>query len=884
MSTEKSKVYNPKEVENNRYQNWLKNGHFKASTQSAKSGYSIVIPPPNVTGVLHMGHVLNQTIQDLLCRRERMKGKEVLWMPGMDHAGIATQTRVEKMLKNDEGLTRYDLGRGKFVERVWQWKEKYGGIIFNQFQTLGLSCDWERSRFTMDEGLSKAVRKVFVDWYHDGLIYRGTRIINWCPASQTALSDEEVIYKEQQSKLYYFNYPFKDGTGHISIATTRPETMLADVAVAVNPNDERYKNWLGKTILLPIANREIPLIADGYVDKEFGTGAVKITPAHDPNDYEVGKRHQLDMINIMTADAKLNEKVPAAYQGLDRFEARKKIVEEFELLGLLVKIEEHLNKVGYSERADVVIEPRLSEQWFVKMKPLAEPALKVVLDGQIKFYPERWVKTYEHWLTNIKDWCISRQLWWGHQIPVWYCDQCGNEMCEMDDPTVCSQCKSNKIRQDQDVLDTWFSSQLWPFSTMDWPEETEELKKFYPTDDLVTGPDIIFFWVARMIMSSLYFTKQIPFKNVYYTGIIRDKMGRKMSKSLGNSPEPLELIEKYGTDGLRVGILLVAPQGNDIKFDEDVLEQGRNFSNKIWNAYRFLSLFIEEKKQYSLTIDRTKLDLADQWILHRLQETIRDTEEQYSKYRFNEVVGKIYELIWSNFCDWYLELIKPRLYGDNVEEKERTLSLAIYLFEEMMKLLHPFMPFITEEVWHQLRERKKSETIMYSAYPTVNSELLGSDAAEQMEFVQKCITAIRNVRASMNIAPGKPCSLVVKSTTTVMADIFKTNAYYFEKLAKVENLTASTDSEKPKGSASVVVDGQELFIPLEGLIDVVAERLRLQKEIERFERNLLSSQAKLDNVGFTAKAPQHVLDLEKEKVKTAEENLEKLRNNLNELS
>lgn len=884
MSTEKSKVYNPKEVENNRYQNWLKNGHFKASTQSAKSGYSIVIPPPNVTGVLHMGHVLNQTIQDLLCRRERMKGKEVLWMPGMDHAGIATQTRVEKMLKKEAGLTRYDLGREKFVEQVWQWKEKYGGIIFNQFQTLGLSCDWDRSRFTMDEGLSKAVRKVFVDWYHDGLIYRGTRIINWCPASQTALSDEEVIYKEQQSKLYYFNYPFKDGTGHISIATTRPETILADVAVAVNPNDERYKNWLGKTILLPIANREIPLIADEYVDKEFGTGAVKITPAHDPNDYEVGKRHQLEMINIMTADAKLNEKVPAAYQGLDRFEARKKIVEEFELLGLLVKIEEHLNKVGYSERADVVIEPRLSEQWFVKMKPLAEPALKVVLDGQIKFYPERWVKTYEHWLTNIKDWCISRQLWWGHQIPVWYCDNCGNEMCEMDDPTVCSQCKSNKIRQDQDVLDTWFSSQLWPFSTMDWPEETEELKKFYPTDDLVTGPDIIFFWVARMIMSSLYFTKQIPFKNVYYTGIIRDKLGRKMSKSLGNSPEPLELIEKYGTDGLRVGILLVAPQGNDIKFDEDVLEQGRNFSNKIWNAYRFLSLFIEEKKQYSLTIDRTKLDLADQWMLHRLQETIQETEEQYSKYRFNEVVGKIYELIWSNFCDWYLELIKPRLYGDNVEEKERTLSLAIYLFEEMMKLLHPFMPFITEEVWHQLRERKESETIMYSAYPIVNSELLGSDAAAQMEFVQKCITAIRNVRASMNIAPGKPCSLVVKSTTTVMADIFKMNAYYFEKLAKVENLTASTDSEKPKGSASVVVDGQELFIPLEGLIDVVAERLRLQKEIERFERNLLSSQAKLNNVGFTSKAPQHVLDLEKEKIKTAEDNLEKLRNNLNELS
>ena len=882
-NTEKAKVYNPKEVEANRYQNWLKNGHFHASTKSEKPSYCIMIPPPNVTGVLHMGHVLNQTIQDLLSRRARMKGKEVLWMPGMDHAGIATQTRVEKMLRQDEGKTRHDLGREKFVERVWQWKEKYGGIIFNQFQTLGLSCDWERSRFTMDEGLSLAVRKTFVDWYKDGLIYRGTRIINWCPASQTALSDEEVIYKEQNSKLYYFKYPFKDGSGHISIATTRPETILADVAVAVNPNDERFSNLLGKTILLPIANREIKLIADDYVEKEFGTGAVKITPAHDPNDYEIGKRHKLEMINIMTPDAKLNDLVPDAYKGLDRFEARKKIVAEFESLGLLIKIEEHLNKVGYSERADVIIEPRLSEQWFVKMQPLAEPALKVVQDGQIKFYPERWVKTYEHWLTNIKDWCISRQLWWGHQIPVWYCDSCGNQMCEMTDPTECSKCKSKNIRQDQDVLDTWFSSHLWPFSTMDWPKESEELKKFYPTDDLVTGPDIIFFWVARMIMSSLYFTKQIPFKNVYFTGIIRDKQGRKMSKSLGNSPEPLDLIEKYGTDGLRVGIMLVAPQGNDIKFDEDVLELGRNFSNKIWNAYRFLSMFIEEGKDYSKSIDVSKLDLADKWMLHKLQEAIKDTEDNYSKYRFNDVISKVHEVIWSNYCDWFLELIKPRLYGTDEEEKQRTLALSIFIFEEMMKLLHPFMPFITEEVWHELRLRKDGETIMYDSYPAVVEKLMDSEAATQMEFVQKCITALRNVRAGMNIAMGKPCQLVVKTTSDEMTKVFNTYKYYFDKLAKVESLTAGMNEEKPKGAASSVVDGQELFIPLEGLIDLSAERTRLQKEIERHERNLNGAKAKLSNEGFVAKAPQNVLDIEKEKVRSAEENLAKLRVNLEEL-
>lgn len=873
----KSKVYDPKEVERSRYAAWLKNGNFRSNPASPKKKFAIMIPPPNVTGVLHMGHVLNLTIQDILSRRARMQGKDVLWQPGMDHAGIATQTRVEKTLKAEEGKSRHDLGREAFVERVWEWKEKYGGIIFNQFQKLGLSCDWERSRFTMDDGLSLAVRKTFVDWYKAGLIYRGNRIINWCPASMTALSDEEVIYKESKGKLYYFNYPLADGSGHITVATTRPETMLGDVAVAVNPADDRYKHHLGKLLNLPLTGRQIPVIADDYVDAAFGTGAVKITPAHDPNDYEIGKRHQLPMINIMNPNATLNDQVPAEYIGLDRFEARKKIVADFEKLGFLNKIEDYDNKVGYSERADVVIEPRLSDQWFVKMEPLAAPALEVVRNGDIRFYPDRWTKTYEHWMTNIKDWCISRQLWWGHRIPVWYCQDCGELICELEDPKSCTNCSSANLKQDEDVLDTWFSSQLWPFSTLDWPKESLHLKEYYPTDDLVTGPDIIFFWVARMIMSSLYFTGKVPFRNVYFTGIIRDKLGRKMSKSLGNSPEPLDLIDKYGTDGLRVGILMVAPQGTDIHFDEERLEQGRNFSNKIWNAYRFLSMFIEEGKSYSAGIDPEKLDLADKWMLHRLQVAIESTEDSYDKYRMNEVINAVYDVIWSDFCDWYIELIKPRLYGDDPAEKVRTLSLALHLFESMMKLLHPYMPFITEEVWQSLRPRNPGETILYDSYPVVHTAWKNEDAARQMEFVQKCINSIRNVRVEMNVPPGKPISLHVRTTSSEFTQIFSRYKGYFEKQSKVTEVIAGAETQKPGMAGSIVVDGQELFIPMAGLIDVEAEKARLQKEIDRLEGILRATWGKLNNPGFVAKAPESVIVAEKEKAASIEENLGKLK-------
>lgn len=874
MST--AKIYDPSQVETTRYSAWLQNGHFRSDAASSKEKYCIMIPPPNVTGVLHMGHVLNLTIQDILSRKARMKGMDVLWQPGMDHAGIATQTRVERTLRQEEGKTRHDLGRDAFIARVWQWKEKYGGIIFNQFQKLGLSCDWDRSRFTMDEGLSRAVRKVFVEWYQAGLIYRGNRLINWCPASMTALSDEEVIYKEQNSKLYFFRYPLADGSGHVVVATTRPETMLGDTAVAVNPSDERYTALIGKQIDLPLTGRKIPVIADSYVDPAFGTGVVKITPAHDPNDYEMALRHQLPMINIMNPDASLNEEVPPAYRGLDRFDARKKVVADFEAAGLLEKIQDHPNKIGYSERADVVIEPRLSDQWFVKMEPLAKPAIEAVRNGDIQFYPERWVKTYEHWMTNIKDWCISRQLWWGHRIPVWYCDSCGHITCAMEDPTVCESCKSTSIRQDEDVLDTWFSSQLWPFSTLDWPEDSLYLKSYYPTNDLVTGPDIIFFWVARMVMSSLYFTGKVPFRNVYFTGIIRDKIGRKMSKSLGNSPEPLDLIKTYGADGLRVGIMQMAPQGTDVHFDEERLEQGRNFANKIWNAYRFLDQFTDASNRFDDQLPASLSDLADRWMVHRLQMAIRETESLYSRYRMNEVINTIYEVIWGDFCDWYLELIKPRLYGQDPDVKNQTLGLAIRIFGDLMKLLHPFMPYITEEVWHNLQTRREGDTILYDAYPVSDERYTDENAARDMAFIQQCINSIRNVRVEMNVPPGKPISLQVRTTDAGFTSLFLDNKIYFEKLARVASIEADPSMVKPEKAGSIVVAGQELFIPLEGLIDTVAEKARLQKEIDRLTGILKGTEAKLNNPGFLAKAPAAVLDAEKEKAQSVRENLEKL--------
>jgi valyl-tRNA synthetase len=880
---ELSKIYDPKLVEDTWFSHWEKSGYFHSEPNTKKPSFCVMIPPPNVTGMLTMGHVLNNTLQDILVRKARMQGFETMWLPGTDHAGIATQARVEKHLRETEGKTRHDFGREAFVDRIWDWKDQYGGMIIRQLRKLGVSCDWERERFTLDDGLSTAVREVFVRLYEKDLIYKGKRIINWCPVSHTALSDEEVIHQEKNGHLWYFKYPVKgEKDRYLVIATTRPETMLGDTAVAVNPKDERYADLVGKTILLPLADREIPIVQDDYVDMEFGTGAVKITPAHDPNDYEIGLRHDLEFLNIMNEDASMNNAVPEKYKGMDRYECRKAVVKDLEELGLLDKIEEHFHKVGYSERAHVPIEPRLSEQWFVKMEPLAKPALEAVNSGKIKFSPERWTKTYNHWLENIRDWCISRQLWWGHRIPVFTCADCGWESAEREDPTICPVCGSKNIKQDEDVLDTWFSSWLWPFSTLGWPEKNEDLKYYYPTDDLVTAPDIIFFWVARMIMAGIEFMDDIPFKNVYFTGLIRDMQGRKMSKSLGNSPDPLDVIEQYGADALRYGMMLIAPKGHDILFDTSQIELGRNFMNKLWNASRFVLMNIDENTPLGELPEDKDLETPDRWILAQLKNTIESVDKHLGEYRFNDAAKAIYDFTWNNFCDWYIELIKPRLYGDDETKKSTAIKTAVYVLQNIVKLLHPYAPFITEEIWQSVKVDAEPD-LMVAEWPKVDTLSDAKKAVKDMTLVMETITAIRTIRSEMTVPPSKKADVLIGGGSEATRKVLKAQHNYIETLAKVSDLTIAEKVEQPELSSSAVVGDLEIYVSLAGLIDVDKEKERLEKDIAGFEGRIKGIQGKLNNPNFVSRAPEQVVEHERKKLAGYEETLALLKENYKKL-
>ena len=892
---ELAKQYNPQEVESKIYQWWESSGFFHAEVNPEKTPHTIVIPPPNITGILHMGHILNNTLQDVFTRWKRMQGFEACWIPGTDHAGIATQNVVEKALRK-EGTSLRELGRENFIDRVWEWRTKYGGTINTQLRTLGVSCDWDRERFTMDEGLSNAVKEVFVQLYDKGLIYKGKYIVNWCPREQTALSDDEVNGVESVGHLWHIKYHIENSDESIIVATTRPETLLGDTAIAVNPKDERYKDLVGKNAVVPIANRVIPIVADDFVDPSFGTGAVKVTPAHDPNDYQTGIRLNLPQIIVMDTSAKMNANVPAKYQGLDRYECRRELLRDLEKLHLLVKTEDHTHNVGQCYRCDTVIEPYLSDQWFVKMKPLAEPALKVVQEGTIKFYPERFVKTYEHWMTGIRDWCISRQLWWGHRIPAYYLPD-GSIIVARNLQEATERLKrqgshytADDLQQDNDVLDTWFSSWLWPFSVHNWPEDSKDLKYFYPTDVLVTAPDIIFFWVARMIMAGLEFKGEVPFKHVYFTSLIRDSSGRKMSKSLGNSPDPLDVIATYGADALRFTVLFIAPVGQDVLYDNDKCEIGRNFANKIWNAGRFLMMHRDQ-----LTVDNGQLtiapvkpsdDLTDKWIISRFSSTVKDVTVAMDNFRVNDAVKLLYEFLWKDFCDWYVEFVKNRLQETSDEHLKRTIiTRALKIYEETLKLLHPFMPYVTEEIFQHLSERKADETIMRLMMPQVSETEFQIDpyVERQMEFFQNVIAAVRQIRSEMNIPMSKPIDFVASCSDFEKVTILEDNKNALQKLLRLGNMTIGMAMEKPGYAASSVVNGQEIFIPLKGLIDTGIERDRLQKEIDRLEGQLRGVMAKLSNQNFVGKAAPDIIEKEKNKQQNFEQTIQKLKANLEQL-
>jgi valyl-tRNA synthetase len=892
--TELAKQYNPQAVEEKIYHRWESNGYFHATINPEKSPYTIVIPPPNITGILHMGHILNNTLQDVFIRWKRMKGFEACWVPGTDHAGIATQHVVEKSLLK-EGIKRKDLGREKFLEKVWEWRTQYGDTINAQLRKLGVSCDWERERFTMDEGLSNAVKEVFVQLHEKGLIYRGKYIVNWCPKDHTALSDDEVNHTESKGHLWYIKYPVEHSTESVVVATTRPETMLGDSAVAVNPKDKRYKHLIGMNIILPMANRVIPIIADDFVDMAFGTGAVKVTPAHDPNDYQLGIRHSLQQIIIMDTSAKMNTNVPLKYQGMDRYECRRELLRDLENKGFLIKTDDHMHSVGHCYRCDTVIEPYLSDQWFVKMKPLAEPALKVVQDGTIKFYPDRFTKVYEHWMTNIRDWCISRQLWWGHRIPAWYCeggeqstDACKIPIVSRSAPEKCPHCGSTNLRQDSDVLDTWFSSWLWPFSVQGWPEKTDDLKYFYPTDTLVTAPDIIFFWVARMIMAGLEFQGEVPFRQVYFTSLIRDTQGRKMSKSLGNSPDPLDVIAMYGADALRFTVLFLAPIGQDVLYDNDKVEIGRNFANKIWNAGRFLMMnrdqLAAEPDALTIVSGADPSVLADRWIISRFNSTARDVTAAMDNLRVNDAVKLLYEFLWKDFCDWYVEFVKQRIQETSDEQLKRSvLNRALKIYEETLKLLHPFMPYITEEIFQHLALRGDDETIMRANMPVHDNAVIDPAVETSMAFFQDVVSAVRQIRSEMNIPPSKGIDLVVSCNDYDLLSILEDQRPTLTKFLKLDTLTLGMALQKPGYSASAVVKGQEVFVPLKGLIDVEVERERLQREIDRLTGQLKAVHAKLTNESFVGKAPADVIEKERSKEQNFEQTIRKLQTNLEQL-
>ena len=864
------KTYNPTQAEEKWYEKWQKNKIF--APNNSEDTYTIMIPPPNVTGILHLGHVLNNTIQDILIRKAKMEGKNTLWLPGTDHASIATEAKVTAKLKK-EGINKKDIGRDQFLKHAWEWTDEYGGIIIKQLKRLGASCDWSRQRFTMDDEYYKSVIQTFVKLYNDGMIYKGVRMVNWDCKGLTALSDEEVIHKEETGKLWHIKYKVSNSNDYLIVATTRPETMLGDTGVAVNPDDKRYKKYIGKTIDLPMSNFKIPIFADSYVDMSFGTGCVKVTPAHDPNDFEMANRNNLEIKNIMNENGTLNENVPAEFIGLDRFEARDKVVSKLKELDLLEKIEEYVHNVGYSERTDVVVEPRLSNQWFLKMKELAEPALKVVENKEINFHPERWTKIYNHWLNNITDWCISRQLWWGHRIPVWYK---GDEVYCGENPP-----KGDGWIQDPDVLDTWFSSWIWPFATLGWPDNTKDLKQFYPTQILVTGPDIIFFWVARMIMSGLYFKNKIPFSDVYFTSIIRYEKGKKMSKSLGNSPDALELFDKYGVDAVRMSILMIAPQGTDVLFSEERLDQGKNFMNKLWNCSRFLLMNIENINDIKSInqIKNSNFEQVDFWIISKLHQTIQQVNKELKAYKLNEAIKSMYNFIWKDYCDWYIEFAKIRIYGNSKDDKDTVISIAVHILNNILQLLHPYTPFITEEIWSYFNQ---SDFIINSSWPKEDTSKINNTIDSDMNFVMSIISAIRNLKSELNISPVKEINLVCRGTK-LKTNIILNNKKYFNDLVKVKDLQCFENIEKPEKSSTIVINDIEIFVPLSNLIDIDKEINRLKDKIKDYEGRMNSVKKKIDNENFIKRAPKEIVVHEKNKFINYQNNYNKLKENLDNL-
>ncbi len=873
MAKELAKQYSPRDVEDRIYQFWLDGHYFHAKLDPDKKPYTIVIPPPNITGQLHMGHALDETLQDILIRFRRMQGYDTLWLPGTDHASIATEAKIVEAMKK-EGLTKDDLGREGFLKRAWEWKAQYGGRIVEQLKKLGSSCDWERERFTLDEGCSRAVREVFVRLYEKGLIYRGERIINWCPHCQTSISDAEVEYAEKDGSFWHVRYPFADGSGYVELATTRPETMLGDTAVAVHPDDERYKSLVGKKLILPLVNKEIPLIADEYVEMDFGTGVVKITPAHDPNDFEVGLRHNLEVINVMTDDGHMTDDC-GKYAGMDLYECRKAIVKDLEEGGYLVKVEPMKHNVGSCYRCHTTVEPRVSKQWFVKMEPLAKPAIDIVRDGTVKFIPDRMSKVYFNWMDNIKDWCISRQLWWGHRIPAWYCPDCGELIVTREDPNACPKCGCQNLSQDPDTLDTWFSSALWPFSTLGWPDKTPEIEHYYPTNTLVTGYDIIFFWVARMIFSACEYTGEQPFDTVLIHGLVRDAQGRKMSKSLGNGIDPLEIIDKYGADALRFALATGNSPGNDMRFSDEKVEASRNFANKIWNAARFILMNLDENEPAPHLPD--ELALEDKWILSQYNTVVKEVTDNLEKFELGMAVQKLYDFIWDVFCDWYIELAKIRLQQGG-EAAKPARAVLVYVMSNTLKLLHPFMPFITEEIWQTLPHN--GEAILVSPWPVYDAALAFSQEEDKMERIMRAIRAVRNRRSEMNVPPSKKAHVYIE---TADEETFRGAAVFFQRLAYASDVTVGTSFEIP-GSVLIVADSARLYIPMGELVDLEAEKTRLHKELENTQKQLAGVQAKLNNEQFVSKAPAPIVQNQRDTAAKLEEKIQMLEQSLAEMN
>ena len=871
MAKELAKQYDPSEVEDRTYKFWCDNKYFHAEVNPDKKPYTIVIPPPNITGQLHMGHALDNTLQDILIRWRRMQGFEALWLPGTDHASIATEAKIVEAMRK-EGVSKDDIGRDGFLERAWAWKDQYGSRIIEQLKKMGSSCDWDRERFTLDEGCSQAVKEVFVNLYEKGLIYQGKRMVNWCPHCCTTISDAEVEYEDQAGHFWHLRYPFKDGTGYVELATTRPETLLGDTAVAVNPNDERYKDIIGKTLILPIVHREIPVVADDYVDIEFGTGVVKITPAHDPNDYEVGLRHNLEIIDVMTDDGHIAEGW-GKYTGLDRYECRKEIVKDLEAEGALIEVEDYSHNVGTCYRCHTSIEPRLSKQWFVKMEPLAKPAVDVVKQGKVKFVPERFDKIYYHWMENIKDWCISRQLWWGHRIPAWYCDDCGEVTVSKEDAKCCAHCGSEHIHQDPDTLDTWFSSALWPFSTLGFPKDTDELKYFYPTNTLVTGYDIIFFWVARMIFSAVEHTDNIPFDTVLIHGLVRDSQGRKMSKSLGNGIDPLEIIDEYGADALRFTLATGNSPGNDMRFSDDKVKASRNFANKLWNAARFVLMYLDDEFEYNgLPKD---LAIEDKWIVSKVNTLAKDVTDNLEKFELGIAIQKLYDFIWDVFCDWYIEIAKIRLQGEDKSAKSTAVSVLVYVLTDILKLLHPFMPFITEEIYQAIPH--DDESIMISKWVEFDEKLSFAADEAEMERIMKAIRAIRNRRSEMNIPPSRKATVYVE---TAFANTFNMGADFIKRLASANEVVVGDSFDALGNTVTIITDDAKIFIPMGDLVDFEAERKRLEKELAQAQDKLDFINKKLSNPGFVNKAPEKVVAQNKADAAKLEEKIANIKNSI----